>query len=182
MAISYTIIEREMKRFYITAIQNAGKVGRVGWMVDYAVRDPERKGRWKRRQNMFLDRERAEDFLEEARREFLNTGRIDLAKDRLFHCDVLRAAKIMSDIPGATMEAAAALLKECRSSRERRGGKLEEPKSRQVELSPRAYLGLVHEARQSGMSLTDLLSGIVWCHIEERSKRRKEEWEQKWRR
>lgn len=182
MAISYTIIEREMKRFYITAIQNAGKVGRVGWMVDYAVRDPERKGRWKRRQNMFLDRERAEDFLEEARREFLNTGRIDLAKDRLFHCDVLRAAKIMSDIPGATMEAAAALLKECRSSRERRGGKFEEPKSRQVELSPRAYLGLVHEARQSGMSLTDLLSGIVWCHIEERSKRRKEEWEQKWRR
>jgi len=171
-----------MKRFYITAIQNAGKVGRVGWMVDYAVRDPERKGRWKRRQNMFLDRERAEDFLEEARREFLNTGRIDLAKDRLFHCDVLRAAKIMSDIPGATMEAAAALLKECRSSRERRGGKFEEPKSRQVELSPRAYLGLVHEARQSGMSLTDLLSGIVWCHIEERSKRRKEEWEQKWRR
>jgi len=98
VAISYTIIEREMKRFYITAIQNAGKVGRVGWMVDYAVRDPERKGRWKRRQNMFLDRERAEDFLEEARREFLNTGRIDLAKDRLFHCDVLRAAKIMSDI------------------------------------------------------------------------------------
>jgi hypothetical protein len=48
----------------------------------------------------------------------LNTGRIELAKDRLFHCDVLRAAKILSDVPGATMEEAAALLKECRS----RGG------------------------------------------------------------
>jgi hypothetical protein len=140
-------------------------------MVDYAVRDPERKGKWKRRQNMFLDRERAEDFLEEARREFLNTQRVELAKDRLFHCDVLRAAKILSDVPGATMEAAAALLKECRSSRERRGGKFEEPKSRQVELSPRAYLGLVHEARQYGVSLTDLLNGIVWGHIEERSRR-----------
>ena len=69
------------------------------------------------------------------------------------------------------MEAAAALLKECRSSRERRGGKFEEPKSRQVELSPRAYLGLVHEARQNGVGLTDLLNGIVWGHVEERSRR-----------
>lgn len=159
-----------MKRFYITAIRHAGKAGRPGWMVDYAVRGPEQKGKWKRRQNMFLDRERAEDFLEEAKREFLNTQRVDLAKDRLFHCDVLRAAKILSGIPGATMEAAAALLKECRSSRERRGGKFEEPKSRHVELSPRAYLGLVHEARQSGMSVSDLLNGLVWRHLEERSR------------
>jgi hypothetical protein len=65
------------------------------------------------------------------------------------------------------MEAAARLLKGCRSSRERRGGKFEEPKSRQVELSPRAYLGLVHEAREYGMSLNDLVNGIVWGHLEE---------------
>jgi hypothetical protein len=60
---------------------------------------------------------------------------------------------------------------ECRSSRERRGGKFDEPKSRQVELSPRAYLGLVHEAWQSGMNLSDLVNGIVWGHLEERSQR-----------
>jgi hypothetical protein len=40
----------------------------------------------------------------------------------------VRAAKILSDIPGVTLEAAAALLKECRSARERRGGKFEEPR------------------------------------------------------
>jgi hypothetical protein len=160
-----------MKRFYITAIRNAGKAGRAGWMVDYAVRDPEQKGRWKRRQNMFLDRERAEDFLEEARREFLDTQRVELAKDRLFHCNVLRAAKVLSDVPGAAIEAAARLMRECRSARERRGGKFEEPRDRKIELSPRSYLGLVHEARECGMSLSDLVNGIVWGHLEERSRR-----------
>jgi hypothetical protein len=81
------------------------------------------------------------------------------------------------------MEAAARLLKECRSSRERRGGKFEEPKSRQVELSPRAYLGLVHEAREAGLRLSDLVEAIMWKHIEERSRRRaEEELEQKWKR
>ena len=144
-------------------------------MVDYAVRHPERKGKWKRRQNMFLDRERAEDFLEEARREFLNTQRVDLAKDRLFHCDVLRAAKILSDVPGATMEAAAALLKECRSSRERRGGKFEEPVGRRIELSPRVYLGIVNEARWRGMRVEDLVSGILWGYLAEESRKRQEQ-------
>ena len=89
----------------------------------------------------------------EKRREFLSRSRVNLGGDRILHRDVLRAVEVLIDEPGATMEAAARLLKECRSSRERRGGKFEEPKSRQVELSPRAYLGLVHEARQSGMSL-----------------------------
>jgi hypothetical protein len=163
-----------MKRFYITPIRNAGKAGRAGWMVDYAVKDPERRGKWKRRQNMFLDRERAEDFLEEARREFLNTQRVELAKDRLFHCDVLRAAKILSDVPGATMEAAAALLKECRSSRERRGGRFEEPMDRKIELSPRAFLGIVNEARRRGMRVEDLVGGILWGYLDEESRRRQE--------
>jgi hypothetical protein len=134
-----------------------------------------------RKQRMFARREDAEGFLAEARREFFQTGRVELAYDRELHSDFLRAAKILREIPGTTMTAAATLLRECRSSRERRGGNFEEPKSRQVELSPRAYLGLVHEARQSGMSLTDLLNGIVWCHIEERSRRRKEELGQNWK-
>ena len=108
---------------------------------------------------------------------------MNLGGDRLLHRDVLRAVEVLNDVPGATMEAAARLLKECRSSRERRGGKFEEPKSRQVELSPRAYLGLVHEAREAGLRLSDLVEGIMWKHIEERSRRRaEEELEQKWKR
>jgi hypothetical protein len=83
----------------------------------------------------------------------------------------MRAIEVLMDVPGATLEAAARLLKECQSSRERRGGGFVEPRDRKVELSPRSYLGLAHEARECGMSLSDLLNGIVWGHIEERSRR-----------
>jgi hypothetical protein len=128
---------------------------------------------------MFARREDAEEFLMEARREFFQKGRVELGCDRELHSDVMRAAEILADLSGATLTTAAKLLKECRSSRERHGGKFEEPKSRQVELSPRAYLGLVHEARQSGMGLSDLVNGIVWGHLEERSRRRAEQEQQK---
>jgi len=168
-----------MQRFYIRPVQNKG---RLAFQVNYGEIDTESR-RWRRRQNLFWDPGLAEEFLMEKRREFLSRSRVNLGGDRLLHRDVLRAVEVLNDVPGATMEAAARLLKECRSSRERRGGKFEEPKSRQVELSPRAYLGLVHEAREAGLRLSDLVEGIMWKHIEERSRRRaEEELEQKWKR
>ena len=168
-----------MQRFYIRPVQNKG---RLAFQVNYGEIDTESR-RWRRRQNLFWDPGLAEEFLMEKRREFLSRSRVNLGGDRLLHRDVLRAVEVLKDVPGATMEAAARLLKECRSSRERRGGKFEEPKSRQVELSPRAYLGLVHEAREAGLRLSDLVEAIMWKHIEERSRRRaEEELEQKWKR
>ena len=168
-----------MQRFYIRPVQNKG---RLAFQVNYGEIDTESR-RWRRRQNLFWDPGLAEEFLMEKRREFLSRSRVNLGGDRLLHRDVLRAVEVLNDVPGATMEAAARLLKECRSSRERRGGKFEEPKSRQVELSPRAYLGLVHEAREAGLRLSDLVEAIMWKHIEERSRRRaEEELEQKWKR
>ena len=168
-----------MQRFYIRPVQNKG---RLAFQVNYGEIDTESR-RWRRRQNLFWDPGLAEEFLMEKRREFLSRRRVNLGGDRLLHRDVLRAVEVLNDVPGATMEAAARLLKECRSSRERRGGKFEEPKSRQVELSPRAYLGLVHEAREAGLRLSDLVEAIMWKHIEERSRRRaEEELEQKWKR
>jgi hypothetical protein len=168
-----------MQRFYISPVQNKG---RLAFQVNYGEIDTESR-RWRRRQNLFWDPGLAEEFLMEKRREFLSRSRVNLGGDRLLHRDVLRAVEVLNDVPGATMEAAARLLKECRSSRERRGGKFEEPKSRQVELSPRAYLGLVHEAREAGLRLSDLVEGIMWKHLEERSRRRAEEQlEQKWKR
>src|SRR6516165_845765 len=156
-----------MQRFYIRQVQNKG---RLAFQVNYGEIDTESR-RWRRRQNLFWDPGLAEEFLMEKRREFLSRSRVNLGGDRLLHRDVLRAVEVLNDVRGATMEAAGRLLKECRSSRERRGGKFEEPKSRQVELSSRAYLGLVHEAREAGLGLTDLLNGIVWGHVEERSRR-----------
>jgi hypothetical protein len=50
-----------------------------------------------------------------------------------------------------------------------------EPRDRKVELSLRSYLALAHEAREAQMSIGDLLNGIVWGHIEERSRRVLEE-------
>jgi hypothetical protein len=160
-----------MQRFYIRPVQNKG---RLAFQVNYGEIDAESR-RWRRRQNLFWDPGLAEEFLLEKRREFFSRSRVNLGGDRILHRDVLRAVEVLLDVPGATMEAAARLLKARRSSRERRGGKFEEPKSRQVELSPRAYLGLVHEAREYGMSLNDLVNGIVWEHIEERSQRDREQ-------
>lgn len=163
-----------MQRFYIRPVQNKG---RLAFQVNYGEIDTESR-RWRRRQNLFWDPGLAEEFLMEKRREFFSRSRVNLGGDRLLHRDVLRAVEVLMDVPGATMEAAARLLKECRSSREQRGGKFEEPRDRKIELSPRSYLGLVHEARECGISLNDLVNGIVWGHIEQRSRRRAEQEQQ----
>ena len=99
----------EMRRYYITAVKNKG---RGAWMVSYPAKgDAGGRLRWNRKQNMFWNLEKAQAFLQEQKREQANNGSTLLAGDRLLHCDVLRALKILSTVPNASFEVAAWLLK-----------------------------------------------------------------------
>jgi hypothetical protein len=143
-------------------------------MVEYAV--PEKPwGRWKRRQNMFASLKAAEAFLQEAKREFQSTRRVDLAGNRALHNDVLRALKILSEVRGASFESAAWLFKTCQSAKEMRGAQYEVPENRVVELDPRAFCGCMNEARRRGIRIEDLIKGIVWTWLEREASGRKEE-------
>jgi hypothetical protein len=143
--------------------------------------EPDEKGKWRRKQTMFSTQARAEEFLDLVKREILVEGELRFGKDPVLRRDAMRAAKLVSEagLPSGSLTAAVQLLKECRSSQEKRGGGFEQPRDRKVELSPRSYLGLVHEAREYGMSLNDLVNGIAWGHIEERSRRDREQEQQK---
>jgi hypothetical protein len=159
-----------MERFFVTPIRDEGK---PYWMANFPGERPagSRKAR-PRRQKKFSKFEDAQRFLEDARAEYFREKRVRLACNRELMGDVMRAIQILSDVPGATMTKAAKLLKECRSSQERRGGKFEEPKDRWIELSPRIYLGVVSEARRLGMRVEDLVSGILWGYLVEESGKR----------
>jgi hypothetical protein len=162
-----------MRRYSIIAVKNKG---RDAWMVNYAVKDiAGGRLRWKRKQNMFWNLEKAHAFLEEQKREQANNGWTFLAGDRLLHCDVLRAPKILATVPNASFEVAAWLLKICRSTRELRGAKYEVPTSRQIELEPRAFLGCNNKARSVGIALKDLVNSIVLQWLEREAEARIEE-------
>jgi hypothetical protein len=162
-----------MRRYSIIAVKNKG---RDAWMVNYAVKDVAGgRLRWKRKQNMFWNLEKAHAFLEEQKREQANNGWTFLAGDRLLHCDVLRALKILATVPNASFEVAAWLLKICRSTRELRGAKYEVPTSRQIELEPRAFLGCNNKARSVGIALKDLVNSIVLQWLEREAEARVED-------
>src|SRR5258705_4208917 len=162
-----------MRRYYITAIKNKG---REAWMVSYPIRESAGgRRRWKRKQNMFWNLEKAAAFLEEQKREQANIGWTFLAGDRLLHCDVLRGLEILATVPNASVEVAAWLVKLCQASRELRGGKYEAPKCRQIELEPRAFLGCDNKARSAGIALKDLVDGIVLQWLEREAAARVEE-------
>jgi hypothetical protein len=145
-------------------------------MVNYLSRDyAGGRLRWKRRQNMFWNLEKAQAFLQEHKREQLNNGWTFLAGDRLLHCDVLRGLKILATVPNASFEVAAWLLKMCRGARELRGGKYEVPTSRQIELEPRAFLGCDNKARSVGIALKDLVNSIVLQWLKHEAEARVEE-------
>ena len=124
---------------------------------------------------MFWNLEKAQAFLQEQKREQANNGSTLLAGDRLLHCDVLRALKILATVPNASFEVAAWLLKTCRSARELRGAKYEVPTSRQIELEPRAFLGCNNKARSVGITLKDLVNSIVLQWLEREAEARIEE-------
>jgi len=148
-------------------------------MVNYAEKQV--GGRWKRRQNLFWNMERAQEFLERVKREALNGAKIVLGTDRALHGDALRAARLITEagLPSGSLTVGVQLLLECRSDQEKRKGEFLEPRDRKVDLSPRSYLALAHEARESQMGIGDLLNGIVWGHIEERSRQAVQEREKK---
>src|SRR5215468_12694858 len=81
------MLPQEMRRYSIIAVKNKG---RDAWIVNYAVKDiAGGRLRWKRKQNMFWNLEKAQAFLQEHKREQLNNSLTFLAGDRLLHCDVL---------------------------------------------------------------------------------------------
>ena len=167
--------EVEMTRFKIYAVRQRWRKGwPVAWLVNYG--EPDQGGKWRRKQTMFSTQARAEEFLELVKREILVEGELRFGKDPVLRRDAMRAAKLVSEagLPSGSLTAGVRLLIACRSSQERRGGGFVEPRDRKVELSPRAYLGLVNEAREAGMRLSDLVEGIAWCHLEERSLRERD--------
>jgi len=175
--------DEEMTRFKIYAVRQRWRKGSpLAWLVNYG--EPDQGGKWRRKQTMFSTQARAEEFLELVKREILVEGELRFGKDPVLRRDAMRAAKLVSEagLPSGSLTVGVQLLLECRSSQEKRGGFLE-PIDRWIELSPRSYLGLVNEAREGGLRLSDLVEGIMWKHIEERSRRRaEEELEQKWKR
>jgi hypothetical protein len=167
------MLPQEMRRYSIIAVTNKG---RDAWMVNYPSKDiAGGRVRWKRKQNMFWNREKAQAFLQEQKREQANNGWAVLAGDRLLHCDVLRGLKILATVPNASFEVAAWLLKICRSARELRGAKYQVPTNRQIELEPRAFLGCDNKARSVGIALKDLVNAIVLQRLEREAETRVEE-------
>jgi len=75
-----------MKGFYLYPVKNGG---RAYWMVEYGEKVG--RGKWKRRQNMFADRGRAEEFLERVKREVMSKGRIEL--ERIERCMGMRCER-----------------------------------------------------------------------------------------
>ena len=167
------MLPQAMRRYSIIAVKNKG---RDAWMVNYPSKDiAGGQVRWRRKQNMFWNLEKAQAFLQEQKREQSNDGWTFLAGDRLLHCDVLRGLKILATVPNASFEVAAWLLKICRSARELRGAKYEVPTTRQVELEPRAFLGCNNKARSAGIALKDLVNSIVLQWLEREAEVRIEE-------
>ena len=167
------MLPQEMRRYSIIPVTNKG---RDAWMVNYPFKDiAGGRLRWKRKQNMFWNLEKAQAFLQEQKREEANNGWTFLAGDSLLHCDVLRGLKILSTVPNASFEVAACLLKTCRGARELRGAKYEVPTSRQIELEPRAFLGCNNKARSVGIALKDLVNSVVLQWLEREAEARVED-------
>jgi len=164
-----------MKGFYLYPVKNGG---RAYWMVEYGEKIG--RGKWKRRQNMFADRGRAEEFLERVKREVLSKGRIEFGTDRALHGDAMRAAAMVREngLPSGSLTTAMWVLLQCRSAREYQGGRYEVVADRKVELNPRTFLGVTNVAREMGCSLKDVVEGAIWEMIERRVCGRMKEKEQ----
>ena len=165
-----TLQERvlEVQRFCVTPILQAG---RRYFVANFPST---RKGKG-RAQKKFNRRELAEAFLEEARREWIRRGKVELGLDPALHYDVMRAAKILSSTPNATFEKSALLFRQCMSVRELRGTQYEAPKERQIELSPRFFLMVDNEANKRGVSVREALEGILAGWLESEAERQVKE-------
>ena len=159
-----------MQRFYVSAVTDRG-------YRYFLANFPGERKPWSRKprarvQKKFSKREDAEEFVERLRREWLRRGKAELGLDPALHYDVLRAAKILSDTPNATLEKAALIFRLCMSARELRGTRYEVPKGRRIELSPRFFLLVDIEAKARNVSISEaaegLLSEVAMCRADQR--------------
>jgi len=155
-----------MQGFCVTPVLQGG---RQYFVANYpANRKPWSRKAAGRAQKKFNRRELAEAFLEEARREWIRRGKVELGLDPALHYDVMRAAKILSSTPNATFEKSALIFRQCMSARELQGTRYEAPKERQIELSPRFFLMVDNEAKKRGVSVREAVEGILagWLESE----------------
>ena len=108
-----------MQRFYVTGVNDKGY---RYWLANYPGRPREvGGGKWRqRKQKKFSVRAEAEAFLALKKREWMRGGGVELAYDREFRYDVMRAAEILADIPWSSLWKVAMLFKRCASWREHR--------------------------------------------------------------
>jgi hypothetical protein len=149
-----------MQKFLITPIKDYA--GRKYWVANYpGEREPWSRKPRRRVQKKFNSLERAEAFLEQVQREWVRKGGVNLAYDQEAHYDFMRAVDVLKGVPGASLELAAHVLLQCRSLKEKRGGKYEVARDRRVELSPRIFLEVQNEARERGVSISQMADGLL---------------------
>src|SRR5262252_326035 len=101
-----------MQRFFVTEVNDNGH---KYYLTNYPGRPRSvGGGKWKqRKQKKFSVRAEAEAFLALKKREWMRGGGVELAYDREFHYDVMRAAEVLSGVPWSTLWKAAILFKKC---------------------------------------------------------------------
>jgi hypothetical protein len=145
-----------MRSFLITPIVD--ECGRRYWISSY----PSRERSSHRMVRKFNTLERAESHLLEAKREWQQRGRIEFGNDSRFHSDALRAARVLSGVAHASLEAAAYVYLQCRSAKEKRGMGYEVPKDRRLgEVTPRIFLMVANEAKEKGLTITAAVESLL---------------------
>jgi hypothetical protein len=156
-----------MQKFLINPITDYA--GRKYWVVNYpGNRSPTSCKPARRIQKKFNSLEKAQAFLEEAKREWIRKGGVKLAYDREAHYDFMRTMEVLAGIPNATLEKAVLIFVRCRSAQELRGRGYQAPKNRQIELSPRFFMMADNEAKKRGLSVGEAVEGVLagWAEVE----------------
>jgi len=131
---------------------------------------PAPRERWSRKaagraQRKFTTKEAAEAFLQEARREWIRTGRIELATDPKLHFDLMRAVRVMvrSGVKNWSLERAVHVYLQCRAAMEIPGRDMryEVARDRTISLSPRMFLLVQNESNIRRVSLVEALEGML---------------------
>ena len=162
-----------MQRFLLTPVKDHGK---LYWMANYPAGGPEgRRGVTGRAQRKFSDLERAEEFLVAQKRKYEEKWRWEYWWDERLRKDIARAVGLISGIAGGSLEAAARVYLECVSAKEGRARRgYQEPEKVILEVGGRLGLGIKNLAQRRGMSIEDLVSAILWRHVENVSRERVE--------
>jgi hypothetical protein len=141
--------------------------GRRYWEVTVPLRPVGRK------QVRFKSKVDAEKYFRACKVELRRTGRVDLLSHRQSIVDAIEALRMLKGVKDRKkLRHAAALLLEAEAAIGKLRGEVPaapytEPASRAVELSPGLYAILTGLARRKGMSLYDLVSGMLQRYVKE---------------